>query len=109
MYLCWPAIFTATLVLDLAGPWTVARRPAAPLVVGPVELRLAVCLSRRYDPIARSFGIPIRRVQRTRRDRGGGETQFVVPERRTTNEQRRTLRTSSGCPKTFSLSSSGQI
>ena len=87
MYLCWPAIFTATLVPDLAGPQTAARRPAALSVVGPAELRLAVCLSHWHDPIARSFGIPIRRVQRTRRDRGGGDDNAYLV-RRTEDEVR---------------------
>jgi hypothetical protein len=62
MYLSRPGIFTATLVPDLAGPSS-KRNPerkrgasVALSVVDPAELRLAVCLSRRYDPIARPFG-----------------------------------------------------
>src|SRR5258708_37479886 len=77
MYLSWPGIFTATLVPDLAGP-PFHTATVAPPVVGPARLRLAVCLSRRYDPIARPFGITIRRVQRTRRDRGGGEQRCTI-------------------------------
>ena len=42
MYLSWPGILAATLVPDLAGPSTAARRLAAPPVVDPAELRLAV-------------------------------------------------------------------
>jgi hypothetical protein len=35
---------------------TAARRPVALSVVDPAELRLAVCLSRRHNPIACPFG-----------------------------------------------------
>src|SRR6266404_5575180 len=48
--------FHRILVPDLAGPSTVARRLEALSVVDPAELRLAVCLSRRHNPIARPFG-----------------------------------------------------
>jgi hypothetical protein len=44
MYLSRPGIFAATLVPDLAGPWTAARRPTALPVVGPAELRLDVTI-----------------------------------------------------------------
>ena len=47
--------FHRILVPDLAGP-SFQTETAAPSVVDPAELRLAVCLSRRYDPIACPFG-----------------------------------------------------
>ena len=57
MYLSRPGIFTASWCRIWQGLSNRRKAASGALsVVDPAELRLAVCLSRRHDLIARSFG-----------------------------------------------------
>jgi len=57
MYLSRPGIFTASWCRIWQGLSNRRKAAAGALsVVDPAELRLTVCLSRRYDPIVCLFG-----------------------------------------------------